>query len=173
MWGRSNFNCNQSPDTRTADLCIHSSRTPCDYKKVCLYEVQKRSVLEHSYQILNYNYFLNEANHVGMFSDYPIIICDEADTLEGLLTSFVELRISQTQLDLLGIKPPKYRTTNAKRGLESWKSWAEKEASVKIEKRIRRLENIIHGQKIGLMLKFNESEVVRELTVYDSTQSQN
>lgn len=163
MWGRSNFKCNQSPNNRTADMCINSSQTPCFLKAECLYEVQKRSVLDHPYQILNYSYFLTEANYVGKFSDYPMIICDEADTLEGLLTSFVELRLSQKQLEKLNIKPPKRRTTGAKGGLESWQEWADKEVSVKIDKMIRRQENIIQGQKMGLMKNFESAEVVREL----------
>ena len=36
---------------------------------------------------------IHEGNFVGRFSQYPMIICDEADTLESLLTSFVELKL--------------------------------------------------------------------------------
>jgi Rad3-related DNA helicase len=88
MMGKANFPCGHDL-TRSADLCLHTRTTPCRAKSSCPYEVHKRSVLAHRLQILNYAYFLNEANHVGKFSGYPLVVCDEADVLEGLLTGFV------------------------------------------------------------------------------------
>jgi len=99
MMGRSNFACNQDPQNRNADLCVHTTATPCNLKGDCDYEVHKRAALSHPLQILNYHYFLTEGNYVGNFAGYPMIIGDEADVLEGLLTSFVELRLSKARLD--------------------------------------------------------------------------
>ena len=164
MYGRANFACKLEPNTRTAEMCIHCSQTPCTLKAECLYEIQKRSVMDHPYQILNYKYFLNEANYVGKFSGYPVIICDEADTLEGLLTSFVELRLSRKLLGRLRIKLPEYKTTQAKSGLESWQAWADKEASVKIDHRIRRLQTIIKDIQPEMMSGEEVTNAVRELT---------
>ena len=83
MMGRGNFPCNQDPDNRNADMCIHTRATPCELKGKCHYEVHKNRVAGHPLQILNYHYFLTEANYVGRFADYPMVIGDEADVLGG------------------------------------------------------------------------------------------
>ena len=138
MMGRNNFTCNQD-HTRTADLCIHTKTTPCELKSVCDYDVHKQMVLSHPIQILNYHYILNEANWVGMFSDYPMVVCDEADMLESLLTSFIELRLSRNRLNTLNLTPPQYRTSTAKYGLASWQRWAQEEGGKKITARLEEL----------------------------------
>jgi Rad3-related DNA helicase len=104
MWGRNNFPCvafeglnaSECPH-KTVSMQTASERTR-DMVKLCKvkcpYEIRKREVLEHKFQILNYSYFLFEANFVGRFSEYPLIICDEADTIEGILStlSYLEFR---------------------------------------------------------------------------------
>jgi Rad3-related DNA helicase len=150
MMGRGNFRCNLD-ESWTADLCIHTSTTPCRVKGKCYYEVHKRSILSHPIQILNYHYFLHEANYVGGFSDYPIMVCDEADLIEGLLTGFIELRISKSKLDILRLSPPKYKTTTAKDGLNSWRSWAENakaKVSVKLDSLRRYIESLQPDQEL-------------------------
>lgn len=135
MWGRNNFKCKMFKELTCAD---------CPYKGVnidsldskeagiirkckrnCPYEVRKREVLGSRYQVLNYTYFLFESNFVGKFSDYPVIICDEADILEKHLSSFITLRIPIKQLKVLDIDLPKYKTTKAKNWLNDWSTWAE------------------------------------------------
>jgi Rad3-related DNA helicase len=145
MVGRGNFACHQDPNNRTADLCIHSSTTPCDLKSECLYEMHKRAVMNHPYQILNYHYMLHEANFIGNFNGYPAIVADEADVLESLLTSFAELKISFAKLYDIELSPPQYRTNTAKHWIDSCKSWAE-DAQVKVNSRLE----ILHGQIMEL-----------------------
>ncbi len=140
MMGRGNFRCNQDPEHRSADLCIHTRSTPCSLRPQCDYENHKESVLLHPLQILNYPYFIHEANYVGRFTGYPFIVCDEADVLEGVLTGFIELRLSRARLDTLNLSPPAHRTSTAKKGLESWGRWAETEAKAKVQARMRDLE---------------------------------
>jgi len=141
MVGRRNFACNQDKENRTADLCIHSTTTPCDLKLECFYELHKNAVLEHPYQILNYHYILNEANYIGKFSGYPVIVADEADVLESLLTSFTELKISFGKLYNIELSPPEYRTNTAKNWVDSCRTWAE-DAQVKVNIRL----NIVNDQ---------------------------
>jgi len=145
MVGRSNFACNQDKKNRTADLCIHSKTTPCDLRGECFYELHKIAVMEHPYQILNYHYILNEANYIGKFSGYPVIVADEADVLESLLTSFTELKISFAKLYNIELSPPEYRTNSAKHWIDSSKKWAE-DAQVKVAMRL----NILHSQIVEL-----------------------
>jgi len=128
MKGRNNFPCNLVHGRSAAD-CTHTESTPCQYKgkrcsTSCNYEVQKCEVAQYPYQVLNYAYFLYEANYVGTFSEYPVMICDEADTLDGLLTSFISLDISNKQIYELHLDPPRYVTSTAKDGLSSWSDWA-------------------------------------------------
>ena len=161
MWGRSNFTCNQDPN-RTADLCLHSQTTPCSLKSQCEYEGHKRSVLQHQFQILNYSYFLTESNYVGKFSNYPFVVCDEADVLESLLTGFIELRLSRSRLDSLKLAPPRYRTSTAKDGLSSWRQWVEKESKAKIFCRMSELQGYIGELSPGMELTPEDCQKVKE-----------
>jgi Rad3-related DNA helicase len=149
MWGRQNFKCNLRPH-RTADLCTHNPRTkPCSMRKICDYEVHKEKVRNARYQILNYSYFLTEANYVGIFSDYPIIVCDEADAFEAILTNFINLSFSGNVLEQLKLGEPAYRTAQAKHGIESWIEWAGR-AAKKIQERLNDVEKemVIEDEEI-------------------------
>jgi len=100
MNGRKNFPCNLNPRL-TADMCMHTRSTPCSVKSACEYERHKRLTLLHPIQILNYRYLLVEGNYVGGFSNYPLLVLDEADLLESRLTQFIKLSISKHKLELL------------------------------------------------------------------------
>jgi len=144
IWGRNNFPCVaygsltaaecplKAISMETASTEVKDAVKSC--KQRCPYEIRKQEVLNHKYQILNYNYFLFESNFVGRFSDYEIIIADEADMIEGILSNFVLLRISKRQLDLLQIEPPERKTATSKTGVDTWKVWAE-ETSAKVKAR--------------------------------------
>ena len=142
MVGRNNFACNQDKENRTADLCIHSTTAPCNLRQECYYQLHKKAVLAHPYQILNYHYILNEANYVGAFSGYPVIIADEADVLESLLTSFVELKIPFNKLQNIELSPPEYRTNMAKHWIDSCRTWAE-DTQVTVNSRLSKLHDLI------------------------------
>ena len=162
MMGRSNFACNQDPQNRNADLCVHTTATPCNLKGDCDYEVHKRAALSHPLQILNYHYFLTEGNYVGNFAGYPMIIGDEADVLEGLLTDFIELRLSKARLDSLSLVPPRYRTATAQSGLSSWREWAAEEGAIKIKARMDKLRGRITTLKPDAAFTHQDKLAVRE-----------
>ncbi len=126
MYGRRNFRCNYLPN-RQCDECSFegdkNAKRECIENNGCLYEERKQAVLESDFQCLNYTYFMFEANYVGRFSDYSLIICDEADALEKIVTSFIRLEISNKRLKNLGLTRPRYKTAG-KKGLPEWKSWA-------------------------------------------------
>jgi Rad3-related DNA helicase len=167
MMGRNNFPCVQDYH-RTADLCIHTPSTPCGLKFRCPYEVHKRRVAGHPLQILNYSYFLTEANYVGKFSEYPLMVSDEADALEGLLTGFIELRLSRNRLETLGIRPPRRKTAEAKDGLAAWREWADDVGKSRIAGRIRRLEEQIGTLRPEEELSEEEMALVREYKALDA-----
>jgi Rad3-related DNA helicase len=148
MKGRNNYPCLNIPGN-TADECVHGTgNNKCYYKKNgCPYEVQKQKVLNSPYRLLNYHYFMTEANYIGKFSDptVPFIICDEGDMLEGLLASFISLYIPGSVIQRLGIPPPPYKTTQSEYAIDGWRDWAsEVEAEVKNE-----LSNVEHNLEIS------------------------
>lgn len=123
MMGRNNFPCAlfPSPNLTAAD-CI--GKKECWEREKCEYEIHKKKVLAHPYQIINYHYMLFESNYVGKFSDYPIIIADEGDMVESILSSFVNLSFSPRIINKLNIQYPERKTSTAKDGVEIWKKWA-------------------------------------------------
>lgn len=128
--GRSNYAC-LNRNGRMCAECVHTKVLPCVYSDgnkfvdCCIYKTKKSDVEKAKFRILNYHYFIHEANHVGKFSNFPVIIADEADMIESLLTDFVGVNISGYRLKKLGIEPPKNKTSVAKNGVDNWKKWAD------------------------------------------------
>jgi Rad3-related DNA helicase len=143
MKGRNNYSCTKFPMLSAAE-CLHTSQDPCKYKHVqCPYESAKKRAMSAKYRVLNYHYFLNEVNYVGKFSENTLLICDEADLLEFLLTDFICLKIPGKLIKELNIKYPKYKTTQSENALEEWSVWAETEAKPKISNELSKVEDEI------------------------------
>lgn len=124
MIGRNNFPClrNRFLD---ASMCTHSSTSKCPHRKLdCPYMLQKERVRKAKLKILNYHYFINEVNYAGTFIGDGLIVCDEADMLEGILTQFVKLSISVRAVEELDLGEPEFKTASSKNGVQSWVSWA-------------------------------------------------
>jgi Rad3-related DNA helicase len=64
-----------------------------------------------------------ESNYVGKFTNYPIIVCDEADTMESIISSTVSLLFNVAQMKKIGVPPPEYSSFNAKGSDEAWDKW--------------------------------------------------
>jgi len=126
--GRSNYPClnyrNMFPRI-TAEECNNTEINPCERANMCPYMVAKKEALAAPLAVLNTSYFLTEANYVGTFSDQDMIVVDEADTLEDALMSFVDVTVTQKQLDWLKIDPPKFKTK-----FEAWVEWANEAVNV-------------------------------------------
>ena len=90
------------------------------------------------------------------------MICDEADTLEGLLTGFIELRVSRSRLEALNIFPPRYKTSTAKEGWSSWQEWAIEEGWGKISRRLQQLEGTMTDLSPDGAFTPEDERVVRE-----------
>lgn len=132
MWGRSNFQCQKrrGADCSTCQVQLFNEHVSNPARKIpkcdnCPYEACKREVLASPFQVLNYTYFLTEANYIGMFSDYPIIVSDESDTLERHLRNFVSVDFTPGMSKKLGVSFPLRKTATAKGAIDSWKQWGE------------------------------------------------
>lgn len=144
LMGRSNYPCALSPNL-TAANCVHSKDTPCVAINACAYRRQKEHVIRSRRQVLNYNYMLTEFNYVGAMrngEDYPIMIADEADVLDNMLTSFVCLTIPKRSMGYYGINQPP-RKAFSETSMGAWKLWADdslKQVNTKLSEVDRSLE---------------------------------
>jgi len=125
LMGRNNYTCSKN-EGLTAAECTHSKISPCRHKHDCPYELQKKLVLSSRFKVLNYTYFLFEANFVGQFSNLEYLVCDEGDTLEGQLSAFISLNIPLQTIKNYKVGYPSRKTSTAKDGVESWKDWGAK-----------------------------------------------
>lgn len=112
--GRSNYNC-LALEGYGCDMCLGE----CDYKHECPYLKAKSEALGAELAVLNYPYFLTEANFVKSFKDIPMLVADECDSLESELMNFIELSLSERQLRGFNLGTPRYKTKP-----ESWLQWA-------------------------------------------------
>jgi len=105
--------------------------------RTCPYEEQKKAALVAEVAVLNFAMFLGEANYAGGFggAKFPLVVCDEADMLEGALMSFAELSISSQTIERLDLEPPKYKTKE-----EAWIEWVKGTALPRVSARIAELE---------------------------------
>lgn len=90
----------------------------CTSKGKCPYEVAKNRALSGNLAVLNTSYFLAEVNNIGRFANWPLVIADEADTLESNLMGHVSVEISNRRMEKYGIGPVKKVTVP-----ESWMEW--------------------------------------------------
>jgi Rad3-related DNA helicase len=135
LLGRGNYPCAKHPGY-SADICDKKSlmcercvlaktgckpdeRMKCTCREVCPYEIQKFKTLMAPISILNPEYFLYEANNVGMFSGRGFVTLDEADTCPDILMSHIELKIPDSMITKYGITHPRFKTKP-----ESWQQWA-------------------------------------------------
>jgi len=135
IWGRENYPCLRFTNTElTAGDCTHRKYSPCPKVNQCTYKSQKHRALAADLAVVNYSFFLNEANYVGGFSGWPVLVFDEADRAEGELMKFVSLTLTRQQLERCQIEPPEYKTK-----LDAWLKWAEPTLS-KVGGELNRLE---------------------------------
>lgn len=135
IWGREHYECPRFPGTKlTAADCTNRKYSPCPKLAQCPYRIQKALALAADLVVVNYSYFLIEANRVGRFSGWALLILDEADLAEHELLNFVSLTLSRHQLEACQISPPEYKTKP-----EAWLRWAQP-TLVKVENQLSELE---------------------------------
>ena len=95
--GKANYPTEYGPADMTCDDCTADSPADpcmwCNSTQTCPYQVAKRIAAEADLAVINTSYLLTEANYVGVFSRYDLIIVDECDTLERMLMGFVEFKV--------------------------------------------------------------------------------
>lgn len=110
--GRANYVTQSGDPVATAADCVAKAwDDPCwfcqDGKPGCPYEIAKKAALRAELAVTNTAYFLTEANYVKGFSGRDIVIADECDTMESMMMNFVQFEISQRNMELVKMNPPK------------------------------------------------------------------
>lgn len=144
MKGRNNYKCKQFPMLSAAE-CTHTPENPCGYKSDCNYELAKNKALISKYRVLNYHYFLTVTNYTDKFTGNSLIICDEADLLEFLLTDFICLSIPGQLIKEYNIPLPKYKTTKSDKSLSEWLQWSEIEVRPVIQRNLNKTAGRLSG----------------------------
>ena len=119
--------CDECHGTYYPEVPLHQV---CDY-------LQARNTAQHApLAVLNTAYLLAAANGVDMFTGRDLVICDEADQLEGELMRHVEVIIGRHLRDRLNIGLPSQVTE-----MESWAEWLRWDVIPKIHAERSRLSS--------------------------------
>jgi len=170
MKGRSNYLCSRFANITCAD-CSHSDSSQCSFKhNGCQYERAKHRCLKSNRQILNYHYFITEANYIGNFSDYPFVVCDEGDVVEQVLSGIVSLHISVKRIHELGLRMPKYKSFTATHAIKDWQNWC-READRALNNQIAIFSDRIINMNTGTPEYFTASKALRFYTSMQSNVS--
>lgn len=109
-------NCTSADDTADSLHCRW-----CHPVTNCPYERAKASAIRAPLCCTNSYYFLYEANFVGnIAAGRGLIVIDEADTIETILLSFVEVRISERRQREYNLPSPAKKTVAS-----AWVEWAQ------------------------------------------------
>jgi ATP-dependent DNA helicase DinG len=116
--------------------------TCCAQVEQCPYECAKAAALAAPLAVVNYAYFLAEANNVHRLSGWPLMILDEADVLEDVLMDFVSVTFSVRTMRELGLTPPTFKgtTDNAGRKAEEWGGWLATEVRPRIQAQVETMK---------------------------------
>jgi len=109
--GKANYPTEYGGDAVTCDDCTAVSRTDacmwCQGAGSCPYQIAKTEAAQADLAVTNVSYLLTEANYVGTFSGFDLIIIDEADVLESVLMGFVQYQIGKHYFRELKLTAPK------------------------------------------------------------------
>ena len=161
LWGRNNYPCLKDKEL-TAEDCDRQENE-CELMGDCPYLVAKRRALASRVAILNYSYFLHEANYVGGFADRAMVL-DEFDLLETELLKFVKVEIVDKIRDKFDLGQASQVSK-----WESWKDWSLQAAAAvaKEAKKLRakgistntQLRRVLNMEKIIKRLGFLSSNI--------------
>jgi len=117
--GRANYSCILVKG-RHADECAHTKDNPCPFRNECPYQVQKEKAFMSEQVVLNLHGLINHLVHTENLEDRDLLILDEADNLEEVLTQFCTKKITANQLMNLQLKMPKWGEDR-----DYWIDWLE------------------------------------------------
>jgi Rad3-related DNA helicase len=106
--GRANFRCNLHPSVTAAQApCTRQQKCTLKNTPECDYYSQKIVASNANEAVLNYAYWLHQANYGKAFRHPELLIADEAHTIEDQVKNFVSIEITRSQLEAAGMWFPK------------------------------------------------------------------
>lgn len=91
----------------------------CKVVRECPYEQAKIAAAKSSQVCSNTYYFLYEANNPGTLRGRSLVVIDEADTLESILMSYIQVSFTDRQIQALQLPVPSKKTVET-----AWSEWA-------------------------------------------------
>lgn len=146
LMGRQNYPCALHPD----DFPLVSANDcpgKCKKADLCAYQRAKFAAVQAPMAVLNYAYFLAESEMAGSFSG-RIVVCDECDTLEDQLMSFISIEFTQDQLEDFRLPKPK-----DKDDFLSWLEWGQEALPV------------ARAEEHSLAIEFESQGEIEELNI--------
>jgi Rad3-related DNA helicase len=116
------FTASHYRDTLSCADCTGRDCQWCSEPALCPYTVAKSTALRSPLVVTNTWYYLYAANYINLFpaSSRPLVIIDEADTLESVLLSFIEVNISHRTIARYELPRPERKTV-----IDAWIEWIE------------------------------------------------
>lgn len=111
--------CHLGPESDKCEFCVVEKRQDGTWIHDCPYQNAKRELLAANFGVVNTALFLTECNFVGRLSGFEQVVLDEADSIEGQLMGFAELRVGRGVIRLLDLEPPEKVTIE-----QEWQEWA-------------------------------------------------
>jgi ATP-dependent DNA helicase DinG len=99
----------------------------------CPYKLAKRAARSARLGCTNLSYLLTEANGPGEFSDWPLIIADECDRLEGALSQHISVSVSAARWKVFGLEAP------VQGSAPQWAAWIESIALPAMREKVKTL----------------------------------
>ena len=116
LYSSSNYTCKRQKGTSCKDVqdlirqgAEKSNQEKCSYD--CIYKQKKTEFCDSNLAVTNFSYFLTEKNYNGKTPRKKVLVVDEAHNLEGELSRFIEISVSQHfAKNVLKIRMPELNT---------------------------------------------------------------
>lgn len=141
---------------RDRDEHGHPTCSWCAEVDDCPYQVAKNLALKAELCVLNTAYFMLEANHIGRFSNWDLVVLDEGDLIEQALMSYVEVEFSKRLLDRLHLTIPNFKGSTKtevgqQRKVDEWGGWLSTSVLSALKAEIESLGKACHSLMVARM----------------------
>jgi Rad3-related DNA helicase len=96
--GRGNFRCARDKKRSAAEAPCAHTRYSCPAREQCAYYIQRDRALGAPICVLNYPFFLAEANYTDRIKAVDLLVCDEGHNLERVLIDFASIEFKVEEL---------------------------------------------------------------------------
>lgn len=122
----------------------------CPVVKECPYRIAKDTAVRSPFPVLNYAYFLREANGGRpAFSNRQLIIADECDEIEDLLCDYADVTFSWNLRKSLGLGQP----TKLDDAPQEWYQWLDEHVIPRLEMEVGKRRDALRQNPTSVALR--------------------